>query len=116
MPPISKSAQAVARLRARIERTDDGLMSLLVRRVDLARQVGRAKGKAGMPLLDHAREARVVRWAAARARELGMPQESVRALYWGIIAMCRNEQLDGSRAVPRRGTPRGAAARKRTSV
>lgn len=86
-------SRTVARLRNKIERTDDALMALLVRRVGLARQIGRAKERAGLPVLDTAREARVVRWAAARARDLGIPQESVRALFWGIIAMCRSEQV-----------------------
>jgi chorismate mutase len=106
MPPAPNLTRTVVRLRNKIERTDDALMALLVRRVELARQVGRAKERAGLPMLDPAREARVVRWAAARARELGIPQESVRALFWGIIAMCRNEQVRETRAPARRATRR----------
>ena len=51
-------------------------------------------------MLDTAREARVVRHAAARARALGVPAEPVRGLFWGIIALCRDEQI----GVRRRGT------------
>ena len=108
-----RTPQSIARLRERIERTDDALLSLLLRRATLARQVGRAKERAGLPLLDPVREARVVRRAGARARELGMPPEAVRALFWGIIAMCRSEQVRDPQAVASR-TSRPTARRGKT--
>lgn len=80
-------------LRVRIERTDDRIIALLVQRTALARRVGAAKVRAGLPVLDPAREAQVVRRAAARARDLGVPAEQVRILFWQIIALCRGEQL-----------------------
>lgn len=94
-------------LRRRVERTDDALLTLLVRRTRLARQIGRAKARSGLPILDPAREAKVVRRAAARARELGLPVEDVRVLFWQVIALCRAEQqpvagaAQGARRVPR---------------
>jgi chorismate mutase/prephenate dehydratase len=92
----------LAALRGRIERADDALLALLVRRARLARQVGVAKQRAGLPVLDPAREAAVVRRAAARARKLGLPAEEVRRLFWQVIALCRAEQL------PRSAATRGA--------
>ena len=85
-------------LRGRIERIDDALLALLQKRMRLARGIGSAKLEAGLPVLDPAREARVVRRAAARARELGMPTEEVRSLFWSIIALCRSEQMQARRA------------------
>jgi chorismate mutase len=89
----TRGAAHLAALRKRVERTDDAILALLVERAALARRIGAAKEASGRPVLDPAREARVVRRAAARARELGLPPEPVRALFWDIIAMCRAEQL-----------------------
>ena len=89
----SARLRALRALRARIERTDDRILALLVQRTALARMVGAAKHSAGLPVLDPAREAQVVRRAAARARELGVPAEQVRSLFWQIISLCRGEQL-----------------------
>ncbi len=93
---------AIDALRARIEKTDDVLLALLQRRMKLARAVGKAKLAAGLPVLDPAREARVVRRVATRARELGMPAEEVRSLFWSIIALCRSEQITSRVASARR--------------
>ena len=98
MTPARVRRPALESLRARIERTDDALLVLLQRRMRLARAIGGAKLEAGLPVLDPAREARVVRRAATRARELGMPSEEVRSLFWSIIALCRSEQLLARRA------------------
>jgi chorismate mutase len=98
-----KTSPAEARLsalRSKVERTDDAIVRLLRDRMRLARTIGAAKAAEGLPVLDTAREARVVRHAAARARALGVPAEPVRGLFWGIIALCRDEQI----AVRRRGT------------
>ena len=98
MTPVRTAAPALASLRARIEKTDDALLALLFKRAALARKIGRAKELAGLPVLDPAREARVVRRAAAHARALGMPTEDVRALFWQIIALCRAEQMSALKA------------------
>ncbi len=88
-----RGTDLLAALRKRVERTDDAILALLVKRTVLARQIGAAKAASRRPVLDPAREARVVRRAAARARDLGLPPEPVRALFWDIIAMCRAEQV-----------------------
>lgn len=93
-----KGAAAIDSLRVRIEKTDDLLLALLQRRMRLARAIGAAKLEAGLPVLDPAREARVVRRVATRARELGMPSEEVRSLFWNIIALCRSEQINARTA------------------
>jgi chorismate mutase len=91
-------ADALAALRRQIEGTDDAILALVGQRMRLARAIGRQKQRAGLPVLDPAREARVVRRIAMQARELGMPGEEVRSLFWSIIALCRSEQIAPSRA------------------
>lgn len=92
MTPANTAAARLEALRARVERIDEALLALLVRRIRIARQIGRAKQRAGLPILDPAREATVVRRAAARARALDLPPEEIRALFWQVIALCRAEQ------------------------
>ena len=88
-----KPVEALATLRRKIEGTDDALLALVAERMRLAREIGKQKQRARLPVLDPAREARVVRRIATRARELGMPGEEVRSLFWSIIALCRSEQI-----------------------
>ena len=84
---------SLERLRAQVEKTDDAILVLLSRRMRLARKIGETKLAASLPVLDPAREAKVVRRTAARARDLGMPAEEVRSLFWGIISLCRTQQI-----------------------
>jgi len=87
-----RHADRLARLRARIERTDDQIVALLARRAAIAARIGAAKAAAGAAIHDPAREAQVVRRAGSRAREAGLPAEDVRALFWRIIGVCRAAQ------------------------
>ena len=93
---------AVASLRAQIEAVDEQLVGLIAERLTLARAIGRAKCLAGEPVTDPAREAAVVARASALAREAGVPEDEIRALYWRLLAMSRRAQLaeveeDGAR-------------------
>jgi chorismate mutase len=47
-------------------------------------------------VLDPAREAEVVRLAGELARQRGLPAESVRSIFWSVIALSREAQLPGS--------------------
>lgn len=93
-------------LREEVEATDDRILALIRKRMDLARAIGAAKDAAGLPVLDPVREARVVRRVATQARALAMPAEEVRSLFWGIIALCRSEQVTARRGAPGRGPAR----------
>lgn len=79
-------------LRQEIEAVDRRLVELIARRTELARRIGAAKHLAGQPTLDPAREAVVVRRAAALAREAGVAPEDVREIFWHLIAMSRRAQ------------------------
>ncbi|HJS46637.1 MAG TPA: chorismate mutase [Gemmatimonadales bacterium] len=91
-------ADATARLdglRAAIARLDESLVSLLAERVALAREVGAVKRGAGLPRLDPAREAAVVRQASSLARGAGLEEEEVREILWRVVGLCRRAQEEG---------------------
>jgi chorismate mutase len=90
------SAQAtLSRLREEIERIDRTLIELIAQRVRLAREVGVAKRAAGLPTLDTAREAAVIRQAAEAAREAGLLDDDIRHIFWQVIGLSRRAQLEG---------------------
>lgn len=79
-------------LRGRIQQLDHELVSLVGERRALVLEVGRIKEAIGLPVLDPAQEAKVVRRVAELAREMGTDQELVRDVIWRIIASARAEQ------------------------
>jgi chorismate mutase len=90
--PISPE---LAMLREEIEKIDHTVIELIARRVAAARDVGRAKRNSGLPILDPAREAAVVRRAVELARSHHLDEEDVREIYWHIIGLSRRAQLAG---------------------
>jgi chorismate mutase len=80
-------------IRSEIERVDRTIVALIGERVRLARAVGAAKRAAGLPTLDPAREAAVVRRAGALAREAGLDDEEVRYIFWHLIGLSRRAQV-----------------------
>ncbi len=82
----------LARLRDRLEEVDGELIRLVGERRSLALEVGRVKDALGRPVLDPTREARVVRRAAERARDMGVDEELIRDVIWRIIASAREAQ------------------------
>ncbi len=83
----------LALLRDDIERLDRELIKLIARRVELAKEVGVAKRAAGMPTLDHTREAAVIRRAVSISREEGLSNdEEIRQIFWQLIGLSRRAQ------------------------
>lgn len=78
-------------VRAELDGVDRELVRLFERRMALSREVARYKLAHGMPVLDAAREERVL---ASRAAMLEDPSlgEDVRVLYSCIMALSRGEQ------------------------
>lgn len=96
-------ATARARLdeiRERILELDRDLIQLVGERRNLVVEVGRLKGRMGLPVLDPGREAQVVRRAAELAREHGVDEELVRDVIWRIIASARDAQEGRTRWGP----------------
>ena len=84
--------ERLARTREVMGEVTDRLIELMGERRRLAIEIGRTKEELGLPVLDPAREARVVRQAAERARELGVDPEMARDILWRIIASAREAQ------------------------
>lgn len=80
-------------LREEIRGIDDELLTLVRKRLDVARRVADAKRDAGLPVLDPAREAAVVRYAGEFARRHGLVEEDVRALFWALVGLTRRAEL-----------------------
>jgi chorismate mutase len=81
-------------LRERIITVDDEIIRLIGERRDLVLDVGRIKELLGLPVLDPAREARVVRRVAERSRALGVDEELTRDVIWRIISSARQTQSE----------------------
>jgi chorismate mutase len=93
-PNGSGAAGGVEGLRAGIEDVDREILERVARRVELARRIGAMKKGAAAATLDPEREAAVIRRAVETARELGLPAEPVRELFWTLVGMCRMAQLE----------------------
>ena len=87
-------------LRDEIERIDRAIVQLIAERVQLARRVGSVKRASGLPTLDPAREATIIRRSGHLAREAGLAEEDVREIFWHLVGLSRRAQLG-----PVSGTP-----------
>jgi chorismate mutase len=90
--PERPPRETLAALRAEIERMDRALVDLVAARVRVAREAGEVKRGAGLPVLDPAREAAVVRRAGTMARDAGLDAEDVRGVFWQVIELSRRAQ------------------------
>lgn len=96
--------QELALLRAEIDRVDKELVAVLARRHELARTVRALKARIGLLPVDPVREAAIVRRAGEEARRMGLPEEAVRAVFWGVLDCCREMDAGGP------SDPRGEGA------
>jgi chorismate mutase len=94
-PEAAPAGERLRAMRTRIEQVDREIVGLIAERVQLAREVGAAKRELGLPTLDPAREAVVVRRAGELAREAGVGDEDVRYVFWHLIGLSRRAQLEG---------------------
>jgi len=92
-PSRDGALDALGRCRQQIEGLDRELVGLLAKRVALSKEIGAMKKVAGLPTLDPAREAEVIRRAAALAREAGLNDEKVRDIFWHVIGLSRAVQV-----------------------
>ena len=80
-------------LRGEIERIDRAIVQLIAERVQLARRVGSVKRASGLPTLDPAREANIIRRSGHLAREAGLAEEDVREIFWHLVGLSRRAQI-----------------------
>jgi Chorismate mutase len=81
-----------AQCRQDLENIDREIISLIGRRLTLARRTRALKRAADLPILDPQREAVVIRNAVSQARKLRVPEEPVREIFWHIVGMSRRIQ------------------------
>ena len=100
--------EQLEKLRERIIAVDDEIIQLIGERRDLVLEIGRFKEALGLPVLDPAREARVVRRVAERSRALGVDEELTRDVIWRIISSARQiqNQRTSSDAPPKPTEPK----------
>jgi chorismate mutase len=91
-PIPDADAARLAELRNEIAALDESLVQVLARRLAVAAEIGEIKQRLQLQVMDPAREAEVVRQAAARARERGVDPELVRAVLWRVIDHARGVQ------------------------
>jgi len=84
-------AQLVA-CRQELETIDREIITLIGKRLTLARRTAGLKRAAQLPILDPQREAVVIRKAVSHARKLSVPEEPVREIFWHIVGMSRRIQ------------------------
>lgn len=97
--PRHETAEALAELarcRDEIERIDNDILGLLARRLTLGKRTGDLKRVAGLPILDPTREAAVIRRITGVARDVGLPPEPIREIYWQIVGMSRRVQEESA--------------------
>lgn len=94
LPDGVPGAEEIEAVRAGIEAVDRQMVELVAERVELARRAGALKRQDENATLDPGREAAVVRHAVENARDLGLPEEPVRQLFWTLIGLCRSAQLE----------------------
>lgn len=79
-------------VREAIDDLDERLVRLFADRIALATEASAVKSGAGLPAVDPAREARIVRRAAGLAREQGLEPELVRTIFWRILGLSHRAQ------------------------
>jgi chorismate mutase len=94
MSETQDAALALAERRRDIERVDRQIVELLAERVRAGKEIGALKRMSGLPTVDPAREAEVIRRAGEMARAASIPDEPVRAIFWQIIGLSRRAQVD----------------------
>ena len=97
VPPDEADTQALPEslkhVRSEIEHLDRELVSLIVRRVLLAREAGFVKREAGLPVVDPVQERVVLSRARSLADEAGLPYPELRELLRHVIAVSRRAQI-----------------------
>ena len=94
------AAPRLERLREEIRSVDERLVALVGRRRELVLEIGETKAELGLPVLDPSQEAKVVRRAAALARQLGVDEELTRDVIWRIMSSARDAQEGRTRWGP----------------
>jgi chorismate mutase/prephenate dehydratase len=83
---------SIDELREKIDATDRELVRLLAERLKASRVIGEEKNSAGVPVLDAARERRVLEKVRALAAGLGVDERDVERVYERVIEVSKSVQ------------------------
>ncbi len=84
-----RAADALERVRSRVDALDERIVALLAERARLARAEALVRRGRGEPVEDPGRDAEMVRNAARRARSLDLDEEPVRRIYWRVVELAQ---------------------------
>jgi len=104
---MADASPSLAQLRAEIDEIDDGLLTLLERRIAIGRRVAAAKGDASGPFLRPGREAQILRRLAARLDGSDLPVPVMERVWREILAANLARQVEPVTVV---WAPEGAEA------
>lgn len=90
---VESLPESLRHVRAEIEHLDREIVSLIVRRVLLAREAGFVKREAGLPVVDPVQERVVLARARVLADEAGLPYPELRELLRHVINVSRRAQI-----------------------
>lgn len=79
-------------LRREIDKLDELILSLLKKRVELAKKMGKIKQRLNLPIIDEERESEVKRHISLLAERYELDKGDVAEIYRGIVALCRKAQ------------------------
>ena len=89
--PAQHSARELSEIRSELDEVDSRLVLLFEKRMQLCREVARAKIANGLPVLDRSREEQVLASRAAMLTDTSLT-DSVRELYQTMMSVSRHEQ------------------------
>ncbi len=91
---MNTSTESLNELRAQIDRLDDQLLDLLVRRMRVSRDIGRYKKEHAMPVLQARRYEELLEHRAGQAVQLGMEREFMRTVLQAIHEESVRQQME----------------------
>lgn len=92
IPDLGTRSPQLQEVRDVIDGLDRELLELLGRRMELARRAARAKAELGTPVLDPAREAKLLEARRSWATELGMDAQGAEDVFRAVLRLSRRSQ------------------------
>ncbi len=84
--------EEMVKLRNHIDGLDDQILTLLEKRVTLAKRIALVKTKSGIPIRDEQREKELLERVASQAESLGLNPELTRRIFREIIELAVDVQ------------------------
>jgi monofunctional chorismate mutase len=85
-PPISDACSGIEVLRKKIDKIDNRILKLIEERVEIAKEIGRLKKRAGLSLHDRKREAEILKRIEKKSKY------PVAKIWKEIMRLCLCEQ------------------------